>query len=152
MATPRISDIDPGVLDKHLPDPAPYGTLEWHFVLKTAQVTFVKVDEFEYRPNRYLRSSVVLGVRTDPAVNMVAQPEFSGVFGTEDAEGEFLCTAYFERQVGNSWSATFRANATQEIGHAKGTVGENTPPEFIEASLTALARHAEAKNAAASAD
>ncbi|QJW85197.1 hypothetical protein HK414_22510 [Ramlibacter terrae] len=142
-----LDDIRPEVLNKWLPHPAPQGVAEWGFVLKTAQVSFVKVDAFNFQPGEhYLRVPVMLGVRTEPSAAQAAVlPEHAGVFTIDDGEGKTLCYAQFTREVGDVWQATLNIGAKQ-VGSAKGSVGTNTSPSFIEAAPVALTKHVAAKN------
>jgi len=146
MADDRLKDIKPEILNAHLPQPAPFGVLEWGFVFRTGQVTFVQVETCNFAPGHFLRVPIVLGARTNPAVQLTAEPEFAGVFTIEDADGNTLCTAQLARQIGDVWHATFY-EATRQIGEARGTVGRNTPASFIEAALVAVVRHMAAKSA-----
>jgi hypothetical protein len=142
-----LEDIKPEILNKHLPQPAPYGVAEWGFVLKTGQVCFVNVDDFNFQPgDHYLRVPVVLGVRTEGAQQVEAVlPEQAGVFTIEGVDGNTICYAHLKRDVGDVWHATLNLGA-KDIGNAKGTIGTATPFAFIEAALIALVRHVAAKN------
>jgi hypothetical protein len=141
MAGNPLDLIEPKVLNDKLPL-KPYGVEDWGFVLKTGQVTFVEVTKFSYPPSVYLRLPVVLGVRLAPDADLQAAPEHAGVLTVEDAQQEVLCTARWRRQTGDVWDATFHDQTQQQIGSASGTVGANTSPQFVEAALVAMIRHA----------
>lgn len=142
----RLEEIKPEILNNHLPHPAPLGVAEWGFVLKTGQVTFVKVDDFNFQPGEhYLKMPVVLGVRTDGVLQPPVLPEQAGVFTIDDADGKTICHAHLKRDLGDVWHASLKLGA-KEIGNAKGTVGTATPFPIIEAAVVALVRHVAAKN------
>lgn len=143
----RLEEIRPEILNKHLPQPAQHGVAEWGFVLKSDQVSFVRVDEFNFHQgDHYLRVPVVLGVRTDETkYGEAVLPEQAGVFTISDSEGQTICYVHLKRDVGDVWSAQLNLGAKQ-IGNAKGSVGTLTPFSIIEAAVVALARHVAAKS------
>jgi hypothetical protein len=141
MTENALNLIEPRVLNESLPS-KPYGVDDWGFVLNTAQVTFVVVSDFDYRPSVYLRGPVVLGVRLAPGAVTQASPEYQGVFAIEDGQANMLCTARWRRQIGDVWDATFHDSTQQQIGKASGTLGTHTSPHLVEAALVAMVRHA----------
>jgi hypothetical protein len=142
MTQNRLGDVQPEALTQYLPAVPPVGTAEWKFVHKTGQVIFVQVEGFFFG-DEYLAESLVLGVATDPAIHMEAHREVKGVFTIEDADERSICEAFLERHADHTWEASFMM-AGRTIGKAKGSVGTQTPEQFIEAALTALVRCATA--------
>lgn len=143
-----LEAINPAILDAQLPAPAPAGTLEWGFVLKTMQSTFVQVDDFGYSPgDHYLKVPVVLGVRLDPAMPpATVLPDHTGHFTVAAADDANLCYAEPMRSGGVNWEAGCHLGG-KLVGKASGTVGAETPPQYIEAALIAMVRHVTKKNA-----
>lgn len=143
----RLEAINPAILDAQLPAPAPGGTLEWGFVFKTMQRTFVQVDNFDFSPgDHYLRVPVVLRVRLDPAVPPQAiLPDHAGHFTVAAADGATLCYADLMRSGGVNWEAGFRLGG-ERVGRARGIVSAETPSQYIEAALVAMVRRVTEKN------